>query len=169
MPILEQITAKNAMAFKAVRLQALKDSPLAFGSTYAKESQLSDADWLKRAAEWSSERSIAYLAMDGASPCGIAGAFLGETDPSKAHLVSMWVAQNHRRSGLGRALAGTLIAWAEERNAQSLHLAVTNSNRAAIAFYKQIGFRMTEKTAPYPNDPALFEYEMVQLLGPTTD
>jgi ribosomal protein S18 acetylase RimI-like enzyme len=169
MPVLEQISVKNAAAFKAVRLQALKDSPLAFCSTYAKESQLTDADWLKRAAEWTSERSIAYLAMDAATPCAIAGAFLGETDPSKAYLVSMWVDPRHRRSGLGRALVGTLIAWAEEHHARALHLAVTCTNRAAIAFYQQIGFAKTGATAHYPNDPKLYEYEMVQLLGQPPD
>ena len=66
-------------------------------------------------------------------------------------------------------MVGTIIAWAESRNARALHLSVTNSNRAAIAFYQRIGFGMTGNTAPYPNDPALFEYEMAQLLGPGSE
>jgi len=60
---LELITQQNAMIFKDVRLRALQDTPSAFGSTYAKESQLTDADWVKRAAQWTSERSAGYLAM----------------------------------------------------------------------------------------------------------
>src|SRR5712692_5958294 len=61
---LEPITPQNAMIFKAVRLRALQDTPSAFGSTYAKESQLADADWIKRAVQWNGERSAAFLAMD---------------------------------------------------------------------------------------------------------
>jgi hypothetical protein len=64
MPALERITPTHALDIKAVRLMALRDSPSAFGSTYAKESQFSDADWLKRAANWSNDRSVGYLAME---------------------------------------------------------------------------------------------------------
>jgi ribosomal protein S18 acetylase RimI-like enzyme len=169
MPVLEPIRPKNAHLLKAVRLQALKDSPLAFGSTYAKESQFTDADWLKRAVDWNSDRSVGYLALDGEKPCGIAGAFLDEKDPTIAHLVSMWVSPRHRRSGIGRALVGTIQAWAEDRNAHFLRLDVTNTNLAAIKFYQQIGFRPTGNTSPYPNDPALFEYEMAQAIGPAAE
>jgi len=51
---IEPITALNMLLFKAVRLLALPDAPHAFGSTYAKESQLTDADWTKRCGtmEW---------------------------------------------------------------------------------------------------------------------
>ena len=36
---LESVTPQNAMTYKAVRLEALQDTPSAFSSTYAKESQ----------------------------------------------------------------------------------------------------------------------------------
>lgn len=41
---IEPITPQTALTFKAARLRALQDTPSAFGSTYAKESQLTDAD-----------------------------------------------------------------------------------------------------------------------------
>jgi ribosomal protein S18 acetylase RimI-like enzyme len=165
-PDLEQISPKNVLIFKAVRLQALQDSPSAFGSTYAKESQFSDADWLKRAVDWSSDRSIGYLAIRREIPCGIVAAFLNEHDPRKAHLVSMWVSPTHRRDGIGRALIDAIQAWARIRAAHSLQLTVTSSNHTAIEFYKRSGFTMTGNTEPYPNDPTLFEYEMSKAIGP---
>jgi hypothetical protein len=61
---LEPITPQNALIFKAARLRALQDTPNAFGSTYAKESQLTEADWVTRAGNWNGERSILYLAME---------------------------------------------------------------------------------------------------------
>jgi hypothetical protein len=86
-PSLETISPKNALIYKAIRLHALQDSPLAFGSTYAKESQLFDTDWLKRAADWSNDKSVGYLAFDREISCGIVAAFLNEHDSRKAHVV----------------------------------------------------------------------------------
>ena len=47
---LDPVTPQNAMLFKQVRLQALRDTPKAFSSTYADESRLTDAEWVKRAS-----------------------------------------------------------------------------------------------------------------------
>jgi ribosomal protein S18 acetylase RimI-like enzyme len=165
MLILEQISPKNAFIFKAVRLQALQDSPSAFGSTYAWESQLSDADWLKRSADWTNDTSVGYLAIDQEIACGIVNAFLDEDDPGKAHLASMWVHPTHRRGGVGRTLVTGIQKWATFQKVSLLQLTVTSSNRMAIDFYKRIGFTMTGNTQPYPNDPDAFEYEMSQSLG----
>lgn len=162
MPVLEQITPKNALIYKAIRLRALQDSPLAFGSTHAKESQLSDADWLKRAEDLSSDRSVGYLAMSQGISCGLVAAYLNEDDLGKAHLVSMWVSPTHRRNGIGRALIEAIQTWARIHKTHSLQLTVTSCNQSAIEFYKRNGFAMTGNTEPYPNDPALFEYEMSQ-------
>ena len=162
---LEQISPKNASLYRAIRLQALQDSPLAFGSTYAKESQLSENDWLNRAADWGSDRSIGYLGVYQGIPCGIIASYLDEDDLLKAHLVSMWVNPGHRRSGIGRGLVESIQAWAKNRGARMLLLTVTNINHAAIEFYKRNGFVMTGNTEAYPNDPALFEYEMAHPIG----
>ncbi|MDB5173122.1 MAG: hypothetical protein JWN51_1895 [Phycisphaerales bacterium] len=159
-PALERITPGNALVYKTIRLTALRDSPSAFGGTYARESELSDADWIQRAADWGGERSMGYLAMDSGAGCGIAAAFLDEHDPLTAHLRSMWVAPTHRRAGVGRSLIDAIDAWARGRGARALRLMVTSSNHSAIEFYKRNGFSMTGNTKPYPNDPALIEYEM---------
>ncbi len=151
---LELITPKNASIFKAVRLQALQDSPA------ANESRYSEADWLKRAADWSSDTAVGYLAMASGRPCGIAAAYLDEQDRGQAQLTSMWVDPEHRRNGVGRALIEAIRAWAVNRGARRLRLTVTSSNLAAIEFYERNGFSMTGGTEPYPNDPDLVEYEM---------
>jgi len=45
---------------------------------------------------------------------------------------------------------------------------VTSSNHAAMEFYGRLGFSMTGRTEPYPNDPALMEYEMSRRVGSTS-
>ncbi|HZR57370.1 MAG TPA: GNAT family N-acetyltransferase [Terriglobales bacterium] len=161
---LEPIVPEKVFIFKAVRLRALQDSPSAFGSTYAKESQLTDADWVTRAVRWSSDGSTGYIAMDGDNPCGIAASYLDENDATQAHLVSMWTAPTHRQQGIGRLLINEILGWARLREARTLQLLVTSNNEPAISFYKSLGFARTGRTEPYPNDPALLEYEMSRVI-----
>lgn len=164
MVTLEQITAHNVAAFKAVRLRALRDAPMAFGSTYAREVQFDDAEWTQRAARWNGENGIGFLAMDGDAACGIAGSFLDEADPKRAQLISMWTAPTHRQRGIGRMLVDQIAGWARSRGADALQLMVTSINEPAMLFYQQLGFSRTGRTDPYPNDSSLIEYEMARLL-----
>ena len=153
------------MIFKDVRLRASRDTPSAFGSTYAKESQLSEDDWIDRASQRTGERSIGYLAMDDGVACGIAAGFLDEHEASRAHLVSMWISPTHRRLGVGRSLVSAIIAWAQTRAVRTLHLMVTSNNESAIRFYESLGFARTGRTEAYPNDVKLIEYEMSRSIG----
>lgn len=157
---IEPITPLHTFLFKAVRLRALQEAPHAFGSIYAQESQLTDSDWIKRVERWSGESGAGFLAMDGDTACGIAGSFLDQNDPTCAHLISMWTAPTHRQKGVGRSLVNNVLNWARGRNARILQLMVTSNNEPAIRFYQRLGFVRTGRTEPYPNDPAVIEYEM---------
>jgi len=148
------------MVFKTVRLRALQDTPGAFGSTYARESQFADAEWIKRAGDMNGERSIGFIATDASVACGLAGCFRDRTDDTQAQLISMWTAPSHRQQGLGRLLVNEILEWARKRKVRVLRLMVTSNNDLAIKFYERLGFSKTGRTEPYPNDPALIEYEM---------
>jgi ribosomal protein S18 acetylase RimI-like enzyme len=156
------VTPHNVQIFKAVRLLALQDAPYAFSATYAQESRLNDTDWLERTKRWNGENGIGFLAMDGDAPCGIAGSFLDPEDATRAKLVSMWTAPTHRQRGAGRLLVDEVSRWAARRGVRVLRLMVTSNNESAIAFYQRLGFTQTGHTEPYPNDPAVVEYEMAR-------
>src|ERR1700688_903810 len=95
---LEPLSPRLVTDLKTVRLRALQDTPSAFTSTYAQESQLSQAEWLKRAAKWSNgSSSVCFLAMDGGTPCGIIAGYFDDHDPPRPTVASMWVAPEHRR------------------------------------------------------------------------
>lgn len=162
---IERITTENALVFKAVRLRALKESPTSFSATYEKESQISDEEWLKRSVRWSSEGSVGFLAYEGDQVCGMIFCFEGEEDRERGHIVSMWVDPGCRRAGVGRTLIESVVNWAKGRSLRELELMVTSVNHGAIDFYKRVGFTMTGKTGPYPNDPAIQEYEMTRRVG----
>ena len=162
---LEPVTEQNILVFKATRLRALQDTPSAFGATYAKESLLTDADWIKRAAKWNGQKGILYLALDGSDACGMAGSFLDEANATRAYLISMWTAPAHRRQGVGRRLVDEIFRWGHRCGVRTMLLMVTSNNHRAIAFYERLGFTLTGRTEPYPNDPALIECEMSQTIG----
>ena len=159
---IQPITHENAALFKEIRLKALKDSPFAFSSTYERESQFPDDEWTRRIERWSGKTGIGYLAMDANLACGIAGALLDSEEPIHIHLVSMWTAPTHRNQGVGQLLVGQVLRWAALKNAPGLYLMVTANNIPAIRFYERLGFTRTGRTIPFPNDPAIIEYEMVR-------
>jgi ribosomal protein S18 acetylase RimI-like enzyme len=53
------------------------------------------------------------------------------------------IAENARRSGVGRRLMETAIAWLRERNAPRVILGTAASNHAAQAVFRRLGFRDT--------------------------
>jgi ribosomal protein S18 acetylase RimI-like enzyme len=157
------------MHFKSVRLRALQDSPTAFASTYARESQLTDEEWLARSTDrCDGIRSIGYLAFDEREhACGIIGGYFPDERPI-VFLVSMWVEPESRRHGIGAQLVNAVYECATQRGAREVLLEVTSINEPAIRFYERIGFRKTGKVVPYPNDPMLQEYEMARRIGDPT-
>jgi len=158
--VIEPITLLNTFLFKDVRLRALQDAPHAFGSTYAKESQFTELEWIKRVERWNGESGVGFLALDQGTACGVAGSFLDQNDATRARLLSMWTAPTHRQQGIGRLLVNDVLNWSRGRNARTLLLMVTSNNEPAIRFYQRLGFTRTGRTEPYPNDPAVIEYEM---------
>jgi GNAT superfamily N-acetyltransferase len=159
---LQRVKAENVEVFKRVRLRALAESPGAFGSTYAREAQFTDEEWLARVARWDGDSGVGFLAFEDGEACGIAGAFLDPEDGAGAHLVSMWTDTAHRQKGVGRLLVDAVADWARGRGALTLRLMVTSKNEGAIRFYERLSFAMTGHTEPYPNDASLIEYEMAK-------
>lgn len=159
---IKRITPETAFVFKDVRLRALTESPLAFSSTYARESQLPDEEWQRRAERWGSDENDAmFLALDGEAACGIVGSYPEPEQHGRAMVISMWVDPAYRRAGVGKALMDAVVAWNRDRRVRELVLMVTGVNAGAIAFYERQGFVKTGVTEQYPNDPAIIEYEMV--------
>lgn len=165
MIVIKRITAEDAFVYKDVRLRALLDSPTAFSSTYAREEQFADEEWQRRAARCNSDGFIGFLACEDDRACGMVFCLKDEPGDALGTILSMWVDPTYRRAGVGRQLIDSVVDWARERGMWVLKLMVTSVNSGAIEFYQRCGFRMTGKTGPYPNDPAITEYEMTLALS----
>src|SRR5581483_3044683 len=110
-----RILQTEAALLRRMRLAALSDTPMAFGSTYARELAFDDAEWNKRAARLSSAPDAAtFLAFEGEDCCGIIGGFLAMESATDVMVVSMWVAPHARRKGVAARLMQALESWARE-------------------------------------------------------
>ena len=158
----KRITPETALVFKDARLRALQDTPLAFSSTYAKESLLPDEEWQRRAARWGGDENDAmFMAFEGEAVCGIVGSYVEQEQQERAVVISMWVDPAFRRGGVGKELIDAVATWNRGRGVRELALLVTCVNTGAIAFYERLGFVKTGVTGEYPNDPSIIEYEMM--------
>jgi ribosomal protein S18 acetylase RimI-like enzyme len=159
---IKRIRPETALVFKDARLRALQDTPLAFSSTYAKESLLPDEEWQRRAERWGGDENDAmFLAFEGEAVCGIVGSYVEREQRERAQVIPMWVDPASRRAGVGKEMIDAVAAWNRGRGVRELALLVTCVNTGAIAFYERLGFVKTGVTGEYPNDPAIIEYEMM--------
>jgi ribosomal protein S18 acetylase RimI-like enzyme len=161
---LVRIDGKSADLFRKIRLAALKTDPRAFSSTYEREAQFTEDEWRQRASLDGRDK-VGFFVTKAGEPCGLVACFRSEADRSRASVISMWVAPEERRCGLASMLLEAVRAWAESQGIAMLHLFVTSENRAAMALYRQAGFKETGRSEPYPNDPKMVEFEMER---PTT-
>lgn len=158
-----QMQAGDGMLLKKLRVRVLADTPEAFGSTLEEEQGYSDEDWHAAAiANAEGNRSIGFFGFVGEQACGIAGGFLCETVRGDAYLCAMWVDPAERRRGLGQLLVNAIKKWALSRGASTMKLSVTDSNSAAVAFYRSLGFEPTDESKPLRSNPQLREtlYQM---------
>jgi GNAT superfamily N-acetyltransferase len=161
MVLVREAVADDWQALRDIRLEALRDAPEAFGSTYERQVTFGEADWQRRIAQGGT--FLAYLPEVSASePDGLAGGY--QERPSLVELVSMYVRPPARGRGVGEALVASVIEWARARDAASVHLWVTEANRPARLLYERCGFTLTGERQPLPSNPGLGEIGMTFLL-----
>ena len=165
-PVIRQMNAADWAIIRPLRLRALSDSPSAFGSSFAEQSKESDAQWIERIEQLTDPRRAGmWLAFLGEDAVGMVAGVKDEKDPRRAWLISMWVAPDARRHGLGQALIHHVIDWADQSGMDAMHLHVTDGNDPARRLYERLGFQTTGETMPHPRIPNLIEHEMRRVLG----
>ena len=152
-------------AYRALRLEMLLDTPIAFLETYETAQRHTDEHWRRRAANASpTSRLFAAVDPDGRW-LGTMGGFHAATSPDP-HLVGVYVTPSFRgrEQGLTDALLDAVVDWARERSGRLL-LEVHEANASAIRYYERRGFAFTGRSQPYPLDRSAAELEMALELG----
>ena len=120
-----------------------------------------EADWRDRIARGGT--FLAYLPeVDASEPVGLAGGY--QAGPGTVGLISMFVRPEARGHGVGEALISAVLDWARARNASSVHLWVTETNKYARLLYERCGFSPTGERQPLPSNPNIGEVAMTRSL-----
>jgi ribosomal protein S18 acetylase RimI-like enzyme len=147
-----RVRADDADLMRDLRLRALREAPMAFGSTYERELAFEREVWESRVRENAEGRDSVAFVLEPAAGMAV-GRF--PDDPEIAHLYGMWVAPEARRGGSGRALVDAVVAWAVERGARRIVTQVTEGNDAALRLYERAGFADTGEREPLGHSDAM--------------
>jgi ribosomal protein S18 acetylase RimI-like enzyme len=160
-----RIRADEWRQYRDLRLEALKDSPLAFIEQYGDSIAQADRFWRDRVDHGAAGRaSCIYVAVHVGRFIGKAACFV--EPESTAHVVGVYVTPRWRSTGVAEALLAAVLEWArEEAGAARVRLFVMTTNNRAAAFYRRIGFVPTGATMAYPPNPTFTEQEMEYRTG----
>lgn len=144
--------------YRAVRLQALADSPDAFGSLYVDSAKYSDELWQARLEriEPASDLPLGAFSCSpapgesarGESAVGLAWGRIDSECPGRADLYQMWASPAYRGQGIGRRMLTEVISWARQQQAIDLYLGVTIDNSPAEQLYRSAGFESIGEPEP---------------------
>lgn len=133
----------DAADYKAIRLEALKAYPEAFGGSYADESKRDIKEFVA-----SLDRSTIFGAFNGQTLSGVIGWYQSQS-PKQAHranLFGIYVRPDSRGTGCAEKLVEAVVADAGQTSLQ-IHLTVAANNPAAQKLYERTGFEI------YGTDP----------------
>jgi len=160
--------------YRDIRIEMLRDTPMAYGESLEGALATDEAGWRKRADARSTPSrpyvpgapvtSIRFAAiLPGGRWVGSMGGYVD--DRLGPVLVGVYVAPDVRGAefGVTSALIEAVEHWASGHSA-TIHLDVHESNARAIASYLKRGYVETGRTQPYPLDPRFLEIEMVKQL-----
>jgi RimJ/RimL family protein N-acetyltransferase len=135
------LTRADAVAFRELRLRALKEHADAFTSSYEEDMQQPLAATERRIS--GEDGNVFWGAFVDGRLQGIVGLTREprRKNAHKADVVAMYVAPESGRRGLGRALLQAVIDHARSvAGLEQLVLSVTRSNEAARELYRAAGF-----------------------------
>ncbi len=144
------------MSFPEVRIRPMSAADL--------ERVVEIAASLREAPQWSpsvygaaldpsnAPRRIVLVAVDRASDAAV-GFLVASVVVPEAELETIAVARQGQRRGVGARLLRSLVDELRPEQVTELLLEVRASNRAALAFYRALGFQQTRSRARYYADP----------------
>ncbi len=142
--IIRELGEDDAVAYRTLRLRALREHPTAFVSSYEEQK-----DW---PLEVFAQRLRGFFESAGSFNLGgfveenLIGTvgFFRDDGPKRMHIgkiVGMHVAAEHQAKGYGRALLGAALERARQMGGLAVvHLAVESTNEPAKALYASFGF-----------------------------
>jgi GNAT superfamily N-acetyltransferase len=155
-------TESDWQGVRDLRLEMLRDTPIAFMETIEAAEANSEDVWRMRANRGNTPGSAQFVAVDASGRwVGTMSGFVDRLEVGGPLLVGVFVspAARGRAAGVADALLDAIEDWARAHGS-TLTLHVHEDNERAIAFYRRRGYDLTGRTIPYNLDPTRNELEM---------
>lgn len=160
-----KLTPDQWKEYKALRLEALKEDPEAFGSTYEEDADKPDEEWKSRLEKAQKLKNYwMFFAKLNGELVGMVGA--RETSPPDTppiiKIYGVYVSSKVRGKGIGKKLMTYLLEeitknpkWKKAR------VKVFPTQKIAINLYKSLGFKIIDKiTEDFPGGTKRETYMM---------
>lgn len=162
--LIRRIAPGDGELLRRARIDAVTDTPEAFGVTLPETLARTTAQWDERCRSVStSENEAMWIAIADGHPVGLMGVFFSDEYAAWV-LISVYVHESQRGSSLATDLHDTVLAWLRERGATHLYLEVWHANPRAIRFYERLGYSFTGNSRPHDKYPGETELEMLLTL-----
>jgi ribosomal protein S18 acetylase RimI-like enzyme len=122
--------------YRDLRLDALKNEPLAFASSYREEKNITRHEWKKRSKN-------ALFAVLGDKPIGMIVYLFNDKIKTKhiAHIFGVYVKKEYRGREIGKNLIEDVLKIIEENvNISKIRLIINPDQKAAVKIYENFGF-----------------------------
>lgn len=151
----------DAARMRALRIEMLADSPLAFLETVAEAAARPHEDFRAQIANnvRSGHASQFVAESDGVFVGHAGGIVLGGT-PDVTVIFAVYVTPRWRGTGLVGDLIEAVAAWSRAAGRSRLMLEVVTGNDRAVRAYEKLGFRDTGARVKHPTIPGLTELQM---------
>ena len=158
-----RVTVEDAARMRALRLEMLADTPLAFLETLAQAAARPHETFRRRVAQAASGGQLAQFVADPggrARLIGHAGGTVLPDAPGETVVFAVYVTPEHRGGKVLAELVEAVAAWSRAHGRERLMLEVVAGNRRAVRAYEKLGFEDTGERVPHPVLPVLTELRM---------
>lgn len=161
-----QLHPSDWQLYRAIRLEALQDSPQAFGSVYRDQVEYPASFWQNRLEQaQTGQESWLLFAQQQDQIVGLIGAFREKEQPATATVISVYVSPACRGLGVGKALLDAILDRLHAAGIKTALLGVCIDQVPALNLYRSYGFEVIAiENNPMGDGLVHTEYMMQKLL-----
>ncbi|WP_229067847.1 GNAT family N-acetyltransferase [Actinoplanes sp. DH11] len=157
-----RVTPDDTSRMRALRLEMLADSPLAFLETLAQAAARPHESYRQRIRQAATGFGTAqFVAAPKDGPfIGHAGGTVVPDEPHCTVVFAVYLTPTHRGGKVLAQLVDAVADWSLQAGRDELMLEVVVGNERAVRAYEKLGFTDTGVRLPHPTVPALTELQM---------
>jgi GNAT superfamily N-acetyltransferase len=162
-----RVRPEDAARVRAIRLEMLAESPLAFLERIDEAAARPHADIRANTAHRATASdNAAFIAECGGRVVGHAGGWVPPGTSGTTLIYAVYVTPRLRGTGILGHLVEAIARWSRDAGRPLLELEVITGNHRAIRAYEKLGFTDTGQRSPHPTMPVLTEALMRRVAWP---